>query len=109
MGTDYGFSTKGAVVVSGFEQIGSTSNQKLVWRQASAGGASSITTDSATGQVVSAPFSLALDPQMIVVEVTYNYQPTFSYFIGIFPSVKLLKVAQAVPRGFGSFNPLPPV
>ncbi len=107
MGTNYNFSGKGEVVVTGLQQVGSTTSQKLVWQQASAGGTSQLTTNLGTGQVQYAPFSILLDANVIVVEVTYDYQPTFSYFLGIFPSVKLLKVAQSVPRGTGAFNPLP--
>lgn len=107
MGTDYNFSGKGGVVVTGLQQVGTTSAQKLVWQRASASGTSQITTNASTGQVQSSPFSILLDTNVIVVEVTYNYQPTFSYFLGIFPAVRLLKVAQAVPRGTGAFNPLP--
>jgi len=106
MGTNYNFSGNGGVVVTGLQQIGSTSNQKQVWQQGSVGASSQITVNG-TSQVTSAPFSILLDTNVIVVEVTYNYQPTFSYFLGIFPSVKLLKVAQSVPRGSGAFSPLP--
>jgi len=106
MGTNYNFSEKGGVVVTGLQQVGSTSAQKLVWQQSSVGASSQITVNG-TQQVTASPFSILLDTNVIVVEVTYNYQPTFSYFIGIFPSVKLLKVAQSVPRGSGAFSPLP--
>lgn len=110
IGTNYNFSGKGGVVVSGLQQMGTSTNQKLVWQQASPGATSKITTQQdGSGQVTSAPFALAFTPNLIVVEVTYNYQPTFSYFLGIFPSVKLLKFAQSVPTGSGGFNPLPPV
>lgn len=107
MGTNYNFSAKGGVVVSGLQQVGSTTAQKLVWQQASLGATSQITTSAITGQVTSSPFTLASASNLVVVEVTYNYQPTFSYFLGIFPSVKLLKYAQSVPTGSGGFNPLP--
>lgn len=109
MGTNYNFSGKGGVVVTGLQQVGTTTAQKLVWQQASGGAISQITTSAITGQVTSSPFTIALAPNLVVVEVSYNYQPTFSYFLGVFPSVKLLKVAQSVPTGSGGFNPLPPV
>lgn len=109
MGTNYNFIAKGGVVVSGVQQVGTTSAQKIVWQQASIGATSQITTSAITGQITSSPFALALAPNLVVVEVTYNYQPTFSYFLGVFPSVKLLKFAQSVPTGSGGFNPLPPV
>jgi Flp pilus assembly protein TadG len=109
MGTNYSFSSKGAVIVSGLQQVGSSTNQKLVWQQASLGGTSQITANSGSGVVQSAPFTLASEANLIVVEVTFKYQPVFSYFLSIFPSVTLYKVAQAVPRGSGTFNPLPPV
>jgi Flp pilus assembly protein TadG len=106
MGTNYNFAAKGEVIVTGLQQSGTSSTaQKVVWQQASVGGVSQITTSS--GTVQSAPFSILLDSNVIVVEVTYQYQPTFSYFLSIFPAVTLLKVAQAVPTGTGAFNPLP--
>jgi Flp pilus assembly protein TadG len=104
MGTDYNFSAKGGVVVSGLQQVGTTTAQKLVWQQASLGASSTITS---SGGNASAPFSMALASNLIVVEVSYNYQPIFTYFLSIFPAIKLLKVFQSVPRGTGSFNPLP--
>lgn len=107
MGTNYNFTNNGEVIVTGLQQVGTTTSQKLVWQIASVGGTSQITTDPGTGQVQTAPFSILLGSNVIVVEVTYNYQPTFAYFMGVFPSVKLLKVAQSVPRGSGTFNPLP--
>lgn len=106
MGTNYNFSVKGEVIVTGLQQSGTTTTQKVVWQQASVGGVSQITT--ASGSVVqSAPFSILLDTNVIVVEVTYQYQPIFSYFLSIFPAVTLLKVAQSVPTGTGTFSPLP--
>jgi Flp pilus assembly protein TadG len=106
LGTKYNFATKGGVVVSGFQQQSGSSAQVLVWRQASSGVTSSIQTD-ANGNIISSPFSLTSEYQLIVVEVTYNYQPTFSYFAAIFPALKLSKSAQVVPRGGGTFSPLP--
>jgi Flp pilus assembly protein TadG len=108
MGTNYNFSKAGGVVVSGLQQVGTTSAQQLVWQQASTGATSTITTNSTTGDVTSAPFTILLDTKVIVVEVSYNYSPVFTYFLTIFPSVKLLKVAQTVPIGTTSFNPLSP-
>jgi Flp pilus assembly protein TadG len=105
MGTNYNFSTKGTVVVSGLQQLITSNTQNVVWQQASTGGVSQIITNS--GAVQSAPFSILSAPSVIVVEVTYNYQPTFSYFLGIFPAIKLFKVAQTVPTGTGTFSPLP--
>jgi Flp pilus assembly protein TadG len=107
MGTNYSFATKGAVMVTGLQQLGLTNNQKLVWQQGSVGASSKITTNPGTGQVQSTPFTLLLNSNVIVVEVSYDYQPLFSYFLSIFPSVKLSKVAQSVPRGSGVFSPLP--
>jgi Flp pilus assembly protein TadG len=106
IGTNYNFANNGYVVVSGLQQVGTTSSQTLVWQQKSSGATSQITVSPTTQQVTAAPFTILLDTNVIVVEVTYNYQPFFSYFIGIFPAVKLLKVAQSVPRGTQTFNPL---
>ncbi|MDF3033252.1 MAG: hypothetical protein K0R76_206 [Alphaproteobacteria bacterium] len=106
LGAKYSFSTNGGVVVSGLQQQNGSTAQAVVWQRASSGAASSITIDT-YGNITSSPFSLASAFQLIVVEATYNYSPTFAYFAGIFPPVKLLKVAQVVPRGGGSFNPLP--
>ena len=105
MGSSYNFSTKGGVVVSGLQQVGTTTTQKLVWQQASSGASSAITS---SGGNASAPFTIALEPNLIVVEVSYSYQPTFTYFLSIFPAIKLLRVSQTVPRGTGTFSPLPP-
>ena len=108
MGIDYNFSSKGRVALTGLEQIGSPGAQKLAWQKGTPGAPSQISYKNG-GDVQSAPFALLVDTKVIVVEVTYVYQPTFSYFIGIFPTVTLLKVAQSVASGSGSFNPLPPV
>jgi len=105
MGSSYNFSTNGGVVVSGLQQAGTTAAQKLVWQQASSGASSTITSSSGNA---SAPFSMALVPNLIVVEVSYNYQPTFTYFLSIFPAIKLLRVSQTVPTGTRTFSPLPP-
>lgn len=106
MGTNYNFSGNGGVVVSGLQQVGTSSSQKLVWQQASTGATSQITTNASTSVVTSAPFSILLDTNVIVVEVTYNYSPVFTYFLGVFPSVKLLRVGQTVPTGANVFSPL---
>ena len=106
MGTNYSFSTKGGAVVTGLQQVGTSNKQTQAWQQASSGATSKITANASTG-TVSAPFTILLDTNVIVVEVTYKYTPTFSYFLGIFPAVTLLKVAQSVPTGTGTFNPLP--
>jgi|GEM_PF-3153367 len=108
MGANYNFSNYGKVIVSGLQQVGSSSNQKLVWQQGSSGAQSAMTVNSSTGYVTGSPFSVLLDTQVIVVEVSYSYSPMFTYFLSIFPSATLLKVAQTVPVGTTSFNPLSP-
>jgi Flp pilus assembly protein TadG len=106
IGADYSFSTKGAVVVTGIQQIGSPKKNQVAWQMATAGGTSGIQSDG-SGIVTSSPFTIADEPQMVVVEVSYQYTPTFSYFLSIFPSVKLLRVGQMVARSGGTFSPLP--
>ncbi|MBX9804233.1 MAG: pilus assembly protein [Alphaproteobacteria bacterium] len=101
MGTDYNFTTKGKVIVTGLQQVGTSTSQTLVWQQGSPGALSQI---SSGGQ---APFPVLVDKNVIIVEVSYQYQPTFPYLAAIFPSITLSKVAQSVPRGSGAFNPLP--
>lgn len=105
VGAEYNFSTKGAVVVTGLEQSGGNAMQ-LVWQKATTGATSSIITNG-TGVVTSSPFAINVEQQIILVEVTYQYTPTFSYFLSIFPPVKLLRVGQMVPRSGGTFTPLP--
>jgi len=109
MGAEYNFSTKGDVIVSGFQVTGSSgsSSLKLAWQKTSPGAVSQIIINGTSGAITSSPVSILSDTNVIVVEVTYNYQPTFSYFLGIFPAVGLLRVAQSVPTGLGAFNPLP--
>jgi len=109
MGAGYNFSTTGGVVVSGFQLTGSgsTSSLKLVWQKASSGAVSQIITNGSSGAIISSPVSILSGANVIVVEVTYNYQPVFSYFLGVFPAVTLLRVGQSVPTGIGTFNPLP--
>ena len=104
MGTSYNFLTTGGVVVSGLQQVGTTTAQKLVWQQASLGATSVI---ALSGGNASAPFPIALASNLIIVEVSYNYKPTFTYLLSMFPPIKLLKISQTVPRGGGTFNPLP--
>lgn len=106
MGKDYDFTNKGEVMVTGLQRVGTTSSQKLVWQQGSVGATSQITANPSTQQVQSAPFTILLATNVIVVEVTYDYTPTFTYFLGVFPSVKLVKTAQSVPTGTNSFSPL---
>ena len=106
MGASYNFSANGSVVVSGLQQVGTTSSQKLVWQQASVGGVSKITTNPSTGVVTAAPFTILLDTNVIVVEVTYKYTPVFTYFLGVFPAVTLLRIGQTVPTGTNPFTPL---
>lgn len=108
VGRDYRFSSQGGVVVSGLQQVSGSTSQQLVWQYASPGGKSQLSTNPRTGVVQSAPFSILSNKQVIIAEATYDYQPIFTYFLGIFPSVKLLKVAQIVPRGGQSFSPLAP-
>lgn len=105
MGTNYNFSNKGGVVVTGLAVTGNNDVQKFAWTMGSPGATSQITYNN--GGVVNSPVAIIPNVNVIVVEVTYDYQPTFSYFMGIFPTVTLLKVAQSVPRENGSFNPLP--
>lgn len=106
VGKDYNFSSLGTVVVTGIQTSGSPPAQAVVWRIASPGGITNITTNSG-GIVTSSPFPLSLPPNLIVVEVSYSYTPIFSYFLSIFPPIKLLKVSQMVPRSGLTFNPLP--
>lgn len=106
VGATYNFFTNGGVVVTGLQQSGTPPKQQVVWQKFSAGASSSIIADG-SGNITSTPFSIASEPQLIVVEVTYQYTPTFSYFLTIFPSIKLLKVAQMIPRSGATFSPLP--
>jgi Flp pilus assembly protein TadG len=106
VGKDYSFSTKGTVVVTGIQTTGSPAVQTVVWQMASAGGASKIITSGGT-TIVSAPFSIANTASIIVAEVSYNYTPTFSYFLTMFPAITITKVAQMVPRSGLAFSPLP--
>ena len=106
VGADYNFSKKGGIVVTGLQRSGSPAKQQVVWQKSSSGATSSITTD-ASNNVTSTAFSIASEPQLIVVEATYEYTPTFSYFLTIFPSIKLLKVGQMIPRSGDTFSPLP--
>lgn len=106
IGAEYNFSTKGGVVVTGIQQVGHPTTNQVAWQMASPGGVSSIHTDG-SGNVTSSPFTIANEPQMVVVEVTYQYTPTFSYFLSVFPSVQLLRVGQMVARSGGTFSPLP--
>lgn len=106
IGAEYNFSTSGGVVVTGLQQSGNPAQLQVVWQMATSGATSSITTNS-SGYVTSSPFSIAAEPQMVVVEVSYQYSPTFSYFLSIFPSIKLVRVGQMVARSGGTFSPLP--
>jgi Flp pilus assembly protein TadG len=106
IGADYGFSTLGGVVVTGLQKNGTPAQQQVMWQMSSGGASSSITTNS-SGYVTASPFVIADQPQMVVVEVSYQYSPTFSYFLTIFPSIKLTRVGQMVARSGGTFSPLP--
>lgn len=106
VGAEYSFQSKGGVVVSGVQQSGTPATQQVVWQMSSVGAMSQMSTNGC-GMINSAPFTLASEPQLIVVEVTYAYKPVFSYFSTIFPSVTLLRVNQVIPRSGRIFNPLP--
>lgn len=123
LGKDYAFSSNGSVVVSGIVTINSNGNQQgnqqknqqgnqqgnqqqVVWQVSSSNSLSSIISNN--GNIISVPFPIANEPKIIVVEVKYNYAPFFSYFASILPTITILKTAQAVPQGQGTFFPLPP-
>jgi Flp pilus assembly protein TadG len=106
VGADYNFSANGGIIVTGLQQSGPPTVTSVVWQKSSGSATSSITTNG-SGNVTASPFSIADEPQLIVVEVNYQYSPTFSYFLGIFPPIKLLRFGQMIPRSGNTFSPLP--
>jgi len=97
------FASNGQIVVTGISASSTGQNPVRAWQVASSGAASSIVVGSHNA-ITSAPFALAPEAQLIVVEVKYSYTPFFSSLSSIFPAITLYKVAQTMPQNTAQFN-----
>ena len=98
IGSEFNFSTKASLMISGLAQVGASSNYKRVWNYGTAGAISSLVVNPSS-LVTSSGITLTTGVgSLIVTEVQYKYTPTFAYFTTIFPSVTLSRTAQYIPQ-----------
>jgi Flp pilus assembly protein TadG len=102
IGSEFDFTTKAKIMISGIYESGG--NNKLAWNYGTVGATTTIVVSS--GKITSTGFTMTSGvSNLVVTEVTYAYQPFFTYFTGILPTVTLYRTAQFIPKT--TINPLP--
>lgn len=103
MGAAFNFGTLGKIYVTGVQNNGT--NNKAVWTVFTSG-ATTVYGGLNANVTLPSPLTLASGDAIIIVEIKYTYSPITPY-LSFLQTATISTTAFAVPRGNGTFNPLP--